>query len=79
MTSVQAEIEAESDHTPLLDQMWDEQWKTHLMEAAMGRVKRSVRADYYQLFELTVLKNYPVWEVAKSSSSACTISDSTPL
>lgn len=66
MTSVQAEIEAESGETPLLDRMWDEQWKTHLMEAAMGRVKKSVRADYYQLFELTVLKNYPVREVAKS-------------
>jgi len=66
MTSVQAEIEAESEQTPLLDKMWDEQWREHLMDAAMSRVKRSVRADHYQLFELTVLKGCPLGEVAGS-------------
>ena len=66
MTSVQAEIEAERSDTPLLDRIWDEQWRTRLMEAAMSRVKRGVRADHWQLFELTVLQDCPLREVARS-------------
>jgi RNA polymerase sigma factor (sigma-70 family) len=66
MTQIQEEIESTRDTTPALDAVWDEQWRTHMMDAALTRVKRSVKASHYQLFELTVLKACPLAEVAKS-------------
>lgn len=66
LTQIQEEIEGTCEDTPLLDTVWDEQWRTHVMDAAMARVKRNVRAAHYQLFELTVLRGCPLGEVAKS-------------
>jgi RNA polymerase sigma factor (sigma-70 family) len=66
LTQIQEEIEGTRPNTPLLDALWDDQWRTHLMSAAMERIKRSVRSSHYQLFELTVLKGCPLGDVAKS-------------
>ena len=66
MTQIQEEIESARDETPVLNALWDDQWRTALMDAAMGRVKRSVKASHFQLFELTVLKNCPLGDVAKA-------------
>lgn len=66
LTQIQAEIESARDETPALDSVWDEQWRTSLMDAAMTRVKRSAKPSHYQLFELTVLKGCPLGEVSKS-------------
>ncbi len=66
MTQIQEEIEGTRADTPLLDTMWDEQWRAHILDAALARVKKTVRAAHYQLFELTVLKGCPLGEVAKS-------------
>ncbi len=66
VAGIQEEIESARDQAPLLEALWEDQWRTHILEAALARVKRSVRASHFQLFELTVLKGCPLGEVAKS-------------
>ena len=66
MTQIQEEIESARNETPALNALWDEQWRTHMMDAAMGRIRQTVRPAHFQLFELTVLKGCPLAEVAKS-------------
>ena len=66
LTQIQEEIAGSTEACPLMDQVWDEEWRRHAMEVAMGRVKEKVRADHFQLFELTVLKGCAVGEVAKA-------------
>lgn len=38
------------------DAVWDEEWKKHLVEAAMDRVKGRVRPDHYQIFFLSAVR-----------------------
>jgi hypothetical protein len=66
MTQIQEEIESSREHTPALDSLWDRQWRTHMMDAAMARIRQSVKPSHFQLFELTVLKACPLADVAKS-------------
>jgi RNA polymerase sigma factor (sigma-70 family) len=67
----------DSEATPLLDrlpdeqadpleQTWDEEWQSNLMEAAIRRVKPRVRIEQYQMFDLFVLKRWPASEVART-------------
>lgn len=53
-------------HGQMLDAIWDAEWKKNLMDAAIERVKRKVGARQYQLFDLYVLKEWKVEEVAKT-------------
>lgn len=45
--------------------LWEQEWKTNLFKAALSRVKRSVREEYYQIFDLYVLKEWPATKVAR--------------
>jgi RNA polymerase sigma-70 factor (ECF subfamily) len=51
---------------PALERIWDEEWHRSLMDAAVARVKRRVGIEQYQMFDLYVLKNRPVGEVARA-------------
>ena len=66
MTQIQEEMESSRDETPVLNALWDDQWRTHMMDAAMARVRCQVKPSHFQLFELTVLKGCPLAEVAGS-------------
>jgi len=44
---------------------WDEEWKTNLFNAALSRVKRRVKEEHYQIFDLYVLKEWPATKVAR--------------
>ena len=46
-------------------EVWDEEWGRNLADAAMERVKQRVGAKQLQMFDLYVLKDWPVREVAK--------------
>ena len=48
-----------------LDAKWDREWKENLQEAALERVKRSVKAKHYQVFYLYVIKQWPAEKVAR--------------
>ena len=48
-----------------LDAIWDEEWKKHLLSLALEEVKRQVSDRRFQIFDLHVLQQRPVREVAR--------------
>jgi RNA polymerase sigma-70 factor (ECF subfamily) len=53
------------DATPQLDQFWEEEWQKNLLDVALARVKQRVSIKEFQIFDLYVLKAWPVSEVRK--------------
>lgn len=49
-----------------LERIWDEEWEKNLIDAALEQVKRQVSVRLYQMFDLYVIKQWPVREVAKA-------------
>lgn len=49
-----------------LEALWENEWRTTLLEAACEKVKRQVDLKQWQMFDLYVLKEWPVREVAKA-------------
>ena len=48
-----------------LEATWDEEWGSNLMANAIERVKMKVELEQYQMFDLYVLKQWPVSQVAE--------------
>lgn len=46
--------------------MWEEEWARNLADAAIERVKQRIGAKQFQMFDLYVMKEWPVREVAKT-------------
>jgi len=49
-----------------LDALWAEEWEKNLMDAALGRVKRRIDAEQFQIFDFYVLKGMPVRKVSQT-------------
>jgi RNA polymerase sigma factor (sigma-70 family) len=49
-----------------LEGVWDREWEANLSEAALARVKRQVKPRQFQMFDLYVVKQWPVKEVARA-------------
>jgi RNA polymerase sigma-70 factor (ECF subfamily) len=49
-----------------LESIWEQEWESNLLETAMRRVKRRVKEEHYQMFDLYVLKHWPVRKVAQT-------------
>jgi len=49
-----------------LEALWEEEWQVNLFEAALARVRRQVKEEYYQMFDLYVLKEWPATKVART-------------
>lgn len=49
-----------------LELVWESEWQNNLLAAATERVKRKVGARQYQLFDLYVVKQWPVQDVVKT-------------
>jgi len=49
-----------------LEAIWDREWRTTLLEAALGAVKAQVDASQWQIFDLCALKEWSVREVANA-------------
>ena len=47
-----------------LESIWDAEWERHLLSAALEAVKSQVSDKQFQLFDLYVLQEWPVGEVA---------------
>jgi RNA polymerase sigma factor (sigma-70 family) len=58
-----AEIADPTD--PALETAWDDEWQANLLSAAMERVKRRVKEEHYQIFDLHVVKGLSVAKVAE--------------
>ena len=55
-----------------VDACWDDQWQKSLLEAATERVKNQVSPKQYQIFELYVLREWPVRKVAQTLGVSAT-------
>ena len=51
---------------PKLDQIWDAEWEKNIFESALEKVRQQVNASQYQLFDLYVVKQWPVKKVAQT-------------
>lgn len=49
-----------------LDKLWDAEWETNLLEAAVAKAKRQVDPKQYQIFDLYVHKEWPPEKIAKA-------------
>lgn len=47
-----------------LDGVWEDEWRANLFEAAVERVKQRVKEEHFQIFELSVVRRWPVRRVA---------------
>lgn len=45
---------------------WEQEWQSNLLGAALERIKHSVKEEHYQIFDLYVIKQWPVREVARA-------------
>jgi RNA polymerase sigma factor (sigma-70 family) len=46
--------------------IWEQEWRTNLFEAALERVKRKVKEEHFQIFDLHVIREWPVIQVAQT-------------
>lgn len=49
-----------------LETVWDDEWEKNLLAVALARVKRQVNPKHYQLFDLAVVKEWPVEDIVKT-------------
>jgi RNA polymerase sigma-70 factor (ECF subfamily) len=49
-----------------LEAIWDREWQRNIFDAAIEKVKRQVKARQYQIFDLYVIKQWPVQKVART-------------
>jgi len=49
-----------------LEAEWDREWEKNIFDAAIERVKKHVKAKQYQIFDLYVIKQWPVQKVART-------------
>lgn len=61
--SVPAEANAAGSQ---VDEIWEREWQLHLTTLALERVKRRVRPEHFQIFDLYVMQHWPVTKIAKA-------------
>jgi len=49
-----------------LEASWDEDWRKNLVDAAIERVKKKIDPKQFQVFDLYVVKKWPVSKVART-------------
>ncbi len=49
-----------------LEKIWEEEWQANLMATATERVKHRVKEEHYQIFDLTVVRQWPAIRVART-------------
>jgi RNA polymerase sigma-70 factor (ECF subfamily) len=48
-----------------LESLWEAEWQSNLMEAALERVRGRVKEEHYQIFDLNVVRQWPANKVAR--------------
>jgi RNA polymerase sigma factor (sigma-70 family) len=65
--AVQAELAGlEEDGAECVENVWEDEWKQRLLEAAIERVKNRVSPAQFQIFELYALSQLPIGAVTRS-------------
>lgn len=52
--------------TDPVDEVWDREWELHIASMALERVKRRIRPEHFQIFELFVVQGWSASKVAKA-------------
>lgn len=47
-----------------LSELWEKEWRLHLLETALGNIGKRVEPRHYQIFDCHALKDWPVQKVA---------------
>ena len=55
-----------ADATGDSETVWETEWQSNLLGAALERVKRRVKEEHYQIFDLYVLRGWPVSKVTQT-------------
>jgi RNA polymerase sigma-70 factor (ECF subfamily) len=45
---------------------WEEEWQANLLQAAIDRVRQQVKEEQFQMFDLQVLREWPVERIAET-------------
>lgn len=48
-----------------IDGLWEEEWKTNIIDTAMQRIKRRIKPEHYQIFHLSVVRKLAPRKVAQ--------------
>ena len=48
------------------ESVWEEEWQSNLLKAALETIKPRVKEEHYQIFDLYVVKQWPVRKVAQA-------------
>jgi DNA-directed RNA polymerase specialized sigma24 family protein len=48
------------------ESVWEEEWQANLLKTAMETIKPRVKEEHYQIFDLYVIKQWPVRNVAQA-------------
>lgn len=51
---------------PEVEQLWDAEWRGHLLDGAFARLRRKVPARHFMLYEMTSRQGLPLGRVASS-------------
>jgi len=57
---------AEAQNPADLEAVWEDEWRTNLIRVALENVKRTVKEEHYQIFDLYVIKQWPADQVART-------------
>ena len=49
-----------------LDMVWNEEWQNNLLDMAVEKVKRQVKPKQYQIFDLYVVKKWPIQKITST-------------
>jgi RNA polymerase sigma-70 factor (ECF subfamily) len=50
---------------PALEAVWDKEWEENLLQVALEKVKQRVDPKQFQIFDLHIMKKWPVSKVAR--------------
>jgi RNA polymerase sigma-70 factor (ECF subfamily) len=56
-----------------LETAWDDEWQQQLWAAALTQVKAQLKPKQFQMFDLYVIKEWPVKEVARALNVSVTL------
>jgi RNA polymerase sigma factor (sigma-70 family) len=48
------------------ESIWEQEWQSNLLKAAMERVRHRVKEEQYQMFDFYVVRQWPVGKVAET-------------
>jgi RNA polymerase sigma factor (sigma-70 family) len=57
---------AEIPHSAEAESVWEDEWRLQLMKVAMENVRRRVKEEHYQMFDLYVVKQWSTGKVART-------------